>query len=107
MTPEPDIPRPSENPPLPRMFLREPGWQVALKVGSERVFCYVTNPGEDFYHRLLDGEIYLFRGEEKVCLPCASRQGFLDHEPRILRDPNRGLDVDMPNDAQNYPLQGE
>jgi hypothetical protein len=106
MTPEPDAPRP-EGPPLPRLFLREPGWQVALKVGSDRVFCYMTNPGEDFYHRLLDGEIYLYRGEEKVCLPCASRQGLLVEEPRTLRPPNRGVDVGLPEDETDYGLAGE
>lgn len=98
---------PEEGPSVPRMFLREPGWQVAMKVGSERAFCYVTNPGEDYYHRLLDGEIYLYRGEEKVCLPCASRQGLLVHEPRLLREPNRSLDVDQPEDDEDYRLQGE
>ncbi len=107
MTPEPETPRTSEDPSVPRLFLRELGWQVALKVGSDRVFCYVANPGEDYYHRLLDGEVYLYRGEEKICLPCASRHGLLDNEPRVLRDPTRGLDVDLPDDDENYRLQGE
>lgn len=99
--------QPPEGPPTPRLFLREPGWQVALKVGSDRVYCYVANPGEDYYHRLLDGEIYFYRGEEKICLPCATRQGLLDNVPRILRDPTRGLDVDAPPDVDDYRLQGE
>ncbi len=67
-----------------RLFLYEGGWRVGLKVGSEREFCYMTKPGQDFYHRLLDGEIYLVRGDEKLCLACAERRGLLSYEPRIL-----------------------
>ncbi|MDE2508599.1 MAG: hypothetical protein KGM43_15415 [Planctomycetota bacterium] len=74
-----------------RIFLYEPGWRVALKAGSGRVYCYVIAPGDDHYHRLADGEIYLHRGDEKVCLACAGRRGLLSFEPRALRDP--ALDI--------------
>lgn len=80
---------------IPRLFVREPGWRVGLKIGSERMFCHVTAPGEDYYHRITDGEVYLIHGDEKVCLRCADRQGLLTHEPRILRAPARGRDVGM------------
>src|SRR3954464_751861 len=69
-----------------RLFLYENGWRIELKVGSDREFCYMTAPGQDFYHRLLDGEIYLTRNEEKLCLACAERRGLLAYEPRPLRD---------------------
>ncbi len=81
--------RPARPLALPRLFLREPGWQVAVKVGSERTFCYLTHPGETYYHRLADGELYLYRADIKVCLPCADRQGLLHHEPKRLRPPAR------------------
>jgi hypothetical protein len=78
-----------------RMFLYEPGWAVGLKVGSERVFCYQMAPGQDFYHRLLDGEIYLFHGDERLCLACAERRGLLSFEPKGLRQPLLTLDLEL------------
>jgi hypothetical protein len=71
----------------PRLFVREPGWQVRMKVGSLREFCFSTAPGQDHYHRLVDGEIYLQHGDEKFCLPCADRLGLLAREPRRLGRP--------------------
>ena len=68
-----------------RIFLNEPGWGVELKIGSERMFCYMMLPGQDYYHRLLDGEIYLRRGDERLCLACAERLGLLSFEPKLLR----------------------
>ena len=53
------------------MYLAEPGWRIGVKAGYEREFCYMMMPGQDFYHRLLDGEIYLHRHDEKLCLACA------------------------------------
>ena len=67
---------------LPRLYLREPGWRIAVKVGSEREFCYMAAPGQDYYHRLLDGEIFLAHGEEKLCLSCADRRGLLASESK-------------------------
>jgi hypothetical protein len=84
---------------VPRVFVREPGWHVAVKVGSERTFCYFIAPGEGYYHRLADGEIYLHRGDVKICLTCADRHALLQHEPKSLRTPVRGLDVAHPGEA--------
>jgi hypothetical protein len=104
----PSSPRPDPSPPGPpggaplspsrppqRLFLHEPGWAVALKIGSERVFCYQMAPDQDFYHRLLDGEIYLHHGDEKLCLACAERRGLLSFEPRGLRTPVLTLEVTL------------
>ncbi|MFO0959318.1 MAG: hypothetical protein U0800_18115 [Isosphaeraceae bacterium] len=71
---------------LPRIFLKEPGWRIAVKGDSQREFCYTTAPGQDHYHRLGAGEIYFFRGDEKICLPCADRYGLLEFQPRPLRE---------------------
>lgn len=78
---------------LPRIFVFEPGWQVARKSGSERDFCYMMAPGKDYYHRLMDGELYLVRAEEKLCLPCAARRGLLSYDPKSLRDPIPGMNL--------------
>jgi hypothetical protein len=78
-----------------RMFLFEPGWRVGVKTGSEREFCYMMNPGQDFYHRLVDGEIFLEHAEERLCLACASRRGLIAFEPRRLRDSIGPVAVDL------------
>ena len=107
MNPEPDRPALQEptTPPARRLFLREPGWRVALKVGSERSFCYMMAPGQDFYHRLLDGEVYVFNGEERICLACAVRRGLLSFEAHAL---GGGvitfLDIDAPSTDVPFEL---
>ena len=100
-------PEPVREAVIPRLFLREPGWQVALKVGSERMFCYMTAPGEDHYHRINDGEIFLSRGDLRVCLPCADRHGLLLHEPKSLRPSVRGIDVDRPEGDADYAIRDD
>jgi hypothetical protein len=84
-----------------RLFLHESGWRINLKLGSEREFCYMAAPGQDYYHRLLDGEIYLARGDEKLCLACAERRGLLSYEPRTLRE---SLSFPIPDPSASEPL---
>jgi hypothetical protein len=69
-----------------RLFIHEPGWRIGQKVGSIREFCYMIAPGQDFYHRLQDGELYLYHGDERICVACAQRRGLLAFEPKSLRD---------------------
>jgi hypothetical protein len=71
----------------PRLYVFEPAWRVSIKRGSHREFCFVMAPGQDYYHRLLDGEVYLYHGDEKLCLSCACRRGIVAFEPRRLRNP--------------------
>jgi hypothetical protein len=107
MNPAPTPPEPQEPSPAPhRLFLFEQGWGVGLKVGSERVFCYMMAPGQDYYHRLLDGELYLFRGDERLCLACASRRGLLSFEPRGLREPMEPVDLIDDLQGLSDPLDG-
>lgn len=89
----------------PRLFLREPGWKVVLKVGSERLFCYMTQPGETYYHRIVDGEIHLVRDDEKICLPCAERRGLLAFEPKRLREPSADINFLMDQIGNDDLLQ--
>ncbi len=83
-----------------RMFLAEPGWRIGVKTGSDREFCYMMLPGQDFYHRLLDGEVFLHRNEEKLCLACATRRGLLLSEPKRLRE----VIIPLPGHAESIPL---
>jgi hypothetical protein len=77
-----------------RLFLHEPGWRIARKDSSERAFCYMITPGQDHYHRISAGELYVTRGDEKICFACAQRYGLLTHEPRPLREPIEAIDID-------------
>lgn len=52
-------------------------WVVQIKHGWEKLFCYAQNPGEDYFHMILHGEIYLQSGDEILCLSCAMRQRVL------------------------------
>jgi hypothetical protein len=87
-------PAPADHPAPRRLYLHEPGWQVGLKIGSERELCSTMAPGQDFYHRLSDGEVYLYRNEERICVACAERRGLLAYEPRYLREPVVALDLE-------------
>jgi hypothetical protein len=82
------------------MYLAEPGWRIGVKHGSDREFCHMRTPGQDFYHRLLDGEIFLYRAGERLCLACATRRGLLLVEPKRLRE----AIIPLPADQEIIPL---
>jgi len=67
-----------------RLFLLESGWRVGIKTDSQRAFCFMMAPGQDFYHSLLDGEIFLHRGEQRFCMACAVRRGLVALRPKQL-----------------------
>ena len=61
-----------------RLYMPYPeGWKAHLKIGWEKQYCYSKNPGEDYFHLILNGEIYLEFGHEMHFLSCAMRQGLL------------------------------
>ncbi|MCA9040981.1 MAG: hypothetical protein KDA65_11585 [Planctomycetaceae bacterium] len=64
-----------------RLYVHEPdSWQAVVKQGYEKEYCYAKSPGEDHFHLLMAGEIYVRRGNEKYCLTCAYRHGILSHD---------------------------
>lgn len=70
----------SEVDPIPdtRLYLPDhDDWEVHIKRDSERFYCYAKLPGEDWFHLILNGELYVSRFHEKFCLRCALRLGFL------------------------------
>jgi hypothetical protein len=86
---------PSQDPPQPppslklhevdgdrRMYVPHPDrWDAHIKANDgNREYCYFQNPGEDFFHLLLPGEIYLQYGETKFCLNCAIRYGHVTND---------------------------
>ena len=61
-----------------RLYLPFPeGWQAHVKIGWEKDYCYAKNPGEDYFHLIMSGEIFVQNGDEKLCLTCAYRQGVI------------------------------
>jgi hypothetical protein len=103
---EPPTPAETSEPPITphRLFLYEPGWRVGLKVGSEKTFCYMMKPGQDYYHRLLDGEIYLYNNEERICFACAVRRGLISDQPRGLSDARAVSELDAPEHDRGSPF---
>ena len=64
-----------------RLYVSDPaGWEVHIKRGWDKEYCFFQNPDEDYFHLLMAGEIYLERDTEKVCLTCALRHGFVTAE---------------------------
>lgn len=53
------------------------GWEAAIKRDWTKEYCFSQNPGENYYHLLMSGEIYLQRAGEKYCLSCALRHGVI------------------------------
>jgi hypothetical protein len=71
-----------ELPPPPEHDMRlyapnHEGWEAHVKQGWDKQYCYYKQPGEDHFHLLVAGELYLQHGDEKVCLSCALRNGIL------------------------------
>lgn len=72
-----------------RLFVPAPeGFSARIKQGWEKEYCYLQNPGEDYFHLILKGEIYLERGNEKYCLRCARRHGLITND-RLNWRPNQ------------------
>ena len=89
-----------------RVFVHEPGWRIGHKVGSAREFCYMMAPGQDYYHRLLDGEVYVYNNEERLCFACAERRGLLGHEARGLRPAVGAADRVEPEGTSEFEVRG-
>lgn len=70
--------RPDDDAPDRRLYLKQPeAWRLAVKADFSRQYCHARNPGEDFYHLILGGELYVDNGERKLCVNCALRAGIL------------------------------
>ncbi len=56
------------------------GVEARIKTDCAKEYCYLKAPGQDYYHLLIAGEIYIHRGQEKLCLNCAFKMGIITHE---------------------------
>jgi hypothetical protein len=59
----------------------------------------MKSPGQDYYHRLLDGELFVWQGDERICFVCAERRGLLSFEPKTLRDSIQASELGVAPDA--------
>jgi hypothetical protein len=107
MTPTGDetpVPPPPVNEPAPKDLVPDnrlyvpnhEDWDVCIKRDSDRQSCYAKLPGEEWFHLILAGEIYVMRQHERYCLRCALRLGFLTldrlfWQHRVPKKPNRVL----------------
>lgn len=69
-------------------------WDVRIKRDSDRIYCYSKHPGQDWFHLILSGEIYVTRQHERYCLRCALRMNFLTQDRlfwqhRVPKKPTR------------------
>ncbi|MEM7812614.1 MAG: hypothetical protein AAF532_14160 [Planctomycetota bacterium] len=59
-----------------RLYLKQPDvWRLKVKPDFVRQYCHGKNPGEEHYHLIVGGELYVDNGERKLCLNCALRAG--------------------------------
>jgi len=66
----------SDDTPDTRLYVTDArDWEAHVKHDSAKIYCYQKNPGEEFFHLIVNGEIYLTKGDEKFCLRCALRDG--------------------------------
>lgn len=69
---------------------KQAGWEAAIKQTWEQEYCYSKNPGEDWFHLLANGELYIQRGTEKFCLSCALRLKILTRNRLFWQKGSRG-----------------
>ena len=59
-----------------RLYAHQPeNWTAHVKRTAEKEYCYLKTPGDEYFHLLVKGEIFLEHQGEKYCLNCAIRQG--------------------------------
>ena len=64
-----------------RVYIPEPeGWKARIKLGWDNDYCYAKSPGQDYFHLLLNGEVYIQKEHEKFCLNCAVRLGLVTND---------------------------
>lgn len=74
-----DPPREQDVPDI-RIYVAQPdGWTGHVKQSWDKEYCFHKKPGEDYFHLLMHGEVYLQHDDEKVCLQCALRNGIVTH----------------------------
>jgi hypothetical protein len=51
--------------------------KAVVKSDWSKEYCFDKSPGEDHFHLIVGGEIYIQHGHEKLCLECALGKGLV------------------------------
>lgn len=64
-----------------RLYVVAPDeWSVRVKQNWVREYCYQKAPGDEHFHLLQRGEIFLQHDHEKLCLSCAYRRRLITRD---------------------------
>jgi hypothetical protein len=53
---------------------------IHVKTSSSKEYCFSKFPGQDHFHLLMHGEIFVTNGHDMYCVECAIRHGFLTRD---------------------------
>ena len=85
---------PTSSPPAEvdrRLYVTDPATtRIAIKKSSEKGYCHHRFPGEPHFHLLMSGELYVARGDQKICITCALRLGYLTTNRLYWQTKQRG-----------------
>jgi hypothetical protein len=82
------------------------GWSAHIKHSGGTERCFAQHPGQDFFHLLITGEIYLENGGERFCLTCAMRRGIINRDRKFLKNDSPMPTIQPLDDMSDVPLQG-
>jgi len=83
------------------------GWSVHIKRSGGTERCFSQHPGQDFFHLIIRGEIYLENGDERFCLTCAMRRGIICRERMFWKHDSTVPTIEPLDDTSDLPLQGD
>lgn len=53
---------------------------VSVKTSPSKEYCFSKFPGQDHFHMLMHGEVYVTNGHDMYCVECGLRHGFLTRD---------------------------
>lgn len=89
-----------------RLYVPHPaGWTAQIKKSGGTERCFAQHPGQDFFHLIVKGEIYLENGEERFCLTCAMRRGIVTRDRMFWKHDSPTPTIEPLDDMEGLPLQ--
>lgn len=67
-----------------RVYQRDTTYVPQINLADTRMYCHAQQEGEEYYHRIALGEVYLNRDDENFCLNCGFRRGLISLERPTL-----------------------
>lgn len=91
-----------------RVYLPEhEAWVAQIKRSWDTEYCFTANPGEDHFHLLLNGEVFLQKGSEKYCLNCAMRQKVITADRLYWQHSSSSFETVIQPPTEDVPSTGE